>query len=385
MALQRFPRGRARVFSAGDPAPRPRPDLGRAAALERLETRTFMSGATAPGQGVATAHDDVIDTDEGNAVTIPVLANDNLGGGIQFSSFRSGRSPPTGRSPASTPRTATITYKPGVQFVGTDTFTYSFRDVYGVPSNPATVTVIVNRPVANDDFAADRLGPSRGDRRGRQRLRPRRQRTPRAGERGHHLGPLHGTASADGGGTITYTPTPGFEGTDHFLYTIKDDAGATSNFGTDTIAVSAPRAARHDPERRCHRHRRGQPRYGQRAGQRLEPRRVQRVDRGGGLAAGGTAPRPSIRRPGQSLISRSIRSSAPIPSCTRSGTNRAGWPARRGCRSWSTGRRRTTISARPSARRPSRWTSWATTPTRTGAGSSTRPASAWCRSRFTAW
>ncbi|MEM1096402.1 MAG: Ig-like domain-containing protein, partial [Bacteroidota bacterium] len=40
-------------------------------------------------------------------------------------------------------------------------------------------------------------------------------------------------------GTVTYTPNPGFSGTDTFQYTVQDDDGATSNTATATITVTA--------------------------------------------------------------------------------------------------------------------------------------------------
>ena len=243
MALQRIPAGRARSFSAWGLHARPRPEMRRAIAVERMESRTLLSGATAPSQVVPTAHDDVIDTDEGNPVTVDVLANDNVPpGGITFSSVIVGTQPTHGTIQRIDPELGTITYSPGVQFVGTDTFTYTFRDAFGVQSNAANVTVIVNRPVANDDFSQTVAGTSvlinsagnDSDPDGNDHLVP--------GSVSVVAMPLHGSAAPQGDGTILYTPAPGFEGTDHFLYTIKDKAGATSNNGTDTIVVTAPPA-----------------------------------------------------------------------------------------------------------------------------------------------
>jgi Bacterial Ig domain/SdrD B-like domain len=243
MALQRFPKGRARSFSAWGLAAGPRPNSRRMAAVERLETRALLTGGQgAPGQVVPTAHDDVIDTDEGNPVAVNVLANDNVPGGIMFTSLAVGTQPTHGVIRSIDPENGTITYMPGAQFSGTDTFTYSFRDTYGNPSNTATVTVIVNRPVANDDFSQTVSGTpvvvhssdNDSDPDGNDHLVPSSVSLVAV--------PLHGTASPNGDGSFTYSANPGFEGTDHFQYTIKDDAGATSNNGTDTIVVTAPPA-----------------------------------------------------------------------------------------------------------------------------------------------
>ena len=243
MALQRIPKGRAWSFSVWGLAARPRPETRRAMTVERMEARVLMTGPTAPGQIVPTAHDDVIVTDEGNPVAVNVLANDSVPpGGITFNSVIVGTQPTHGTIQKIDPELGTITYAPGVQFAGTDTFSYTFRDKFGVQSNAATVTVIVNRPVANDDFAQTVSGTpvvidaagNDSDPDGNEHLVP--------GSVSVASTPLHGTAAPRGDGTVLYTPAPGFEGTDQFLYTIKDKAGATSNFGTDTIVVTAPPA-----------------------------------------------------------------------------------------------------------------------------------------------
>ena len=51
--------------------------------------------------------------------------------------------------------------------------------------------------------------------------------------------PTNGTAISLGNGLITYTPNPGFTGTDTLQYTIEDDLGAVSNVATVTINVMA--------------------------------------------------------------------------------------------------------------------------------------------------
>ena len=48
----------------------------------------------------------------------------------------------------------------------------------------------------------------------------------------------NGTAIANTNGTVTYTPTTGFTGTDTFKYTVKDNDGATSNEATVTVTVN---------------------------------------------------------------------------------------------------------------------------------------------------
>lgn len=52
--------------------------------------------------------------------------------------------------------------------------------------------------------------------------------------------PSNGTAVATAGGTIIYTPKPGFGGIDKFTYTVEDSLGAVSNVAEVTITVLPP-------------------------------------------------------------------------------------------------------------------------------------------------
>ncbi|MBP1860535.1 cadherin domain-containing protein [Rhizobium herbae] len=53
-------------------------------------------------------------------------------------------------------------------------------------------------------------------------------------------GPLHGTLTVNATtGVITYKPTAGYVGADSFTYTVKDDAGNTSNVAAVTLDVAA--------------------------------------------------------------------------------------------------------------------------------------------------
>ncbi len=56
------------------------------------------------------------------------------------------------------------------------------------------------------------------------------------------VGPVHGTATVNGNGTISYSPDPGYAGTDVLSYTVRDNAGAASNTATVsvTVLVSGP-------------------------------------------------------------------------------------------------------------------------------------------------
>jgi ELWxxDGT repeat protein len=51
--------------------------------------------------------------------------------------------------------------------------------------------------------------------------------------------PVHGVVSTTATGSVVYTPTAGYSGSDSFTYTVKDDQGAVSNAATVTITVTA--------------------------------------------------------------------------------------------------------------------------------------------------
>ena len=51
--------------------------------------------------------------------------------------------------------------------------------------------------------------------------------------------PAHGTTSTTSTGSVVYTPTAGYSGSDSFTYTVKDNQGAVSNVATVTLTVTA--------------------------------------------------------------------------------------------------------------------------------------------------
>jgi trimeric autotransporter adhesin len=51
--------------------------------------------------------------------------------------------------------------------------------------------------------------------------------------------PAHGTTSTTSTGSVVYTPTAGYAGSDSFTYTVKDNQGAVSNVATVTLTVTA--------------------------------------------------------------------------------------------------------------------------------------------------
>ena len=88
-----------------------------------------------------TAVNDFATTIQGQAVTIPVLANDL--GALNFTTLAIALLPVQGLAAVNT-LSGTITYTPPVGFTGQMTFTYTVRNPLGFVSNAATVTVTVN-------------------------------------------------------------------------------------------------------------------------------------------------------------------------------------------------------------------------------------------------
>ncbi|MBK8161659.1 MAG: tandem-95 repeat protein [Gammaproteobacteria bacterium] len=130
-----------------------------------------------------------------------------------------------------------FTYTPNVDVTGSDAFTYKVND--GVEdSNVAVVSVVIvkSAPIAVDDavtmdedtpVTVDVLANDSGN--------------------GHPLDtssvtlvlpPARGNATVNPGGNITYAPAANANGTDSFTYTVKNDAGGTSNAARVTLTIT---------------------------------------------------------------------------------------------------------------------------------------------------
>jgi hypothetical protein len=185
-----------------------------------------------------TANPDNIDTDAGNPVTIAVLANDSSQGAPLNPATVAVVGGPHHGSVAIDPKTGNITYTSVASYSGTDTFSYTVKDQNGVVSNAALVSVVVNRPQANDDFASTITGKAvviavlanDADPDGPNKLN--------LSSVAVVTGPAHGSVAVDSStGNVTYTPNAGFSGSDSFTYTVTDVNNAVSNPATVTIAV----------------------------------------------------------------------------------------------------------------------------------------------------
>ncbi|PST25377.1 hypothetical protein C7U60_05675, partial [Mesorhizobium plurifarium] len=125
------------------------------------------------------------------------------------------------------------TYIPDPDFSGTDSFTYTVTD--GTETVTYTVTVTVEA-VNDAPVGADGAGETEKD-------RPLTGNLPSATDvdgdpltYGIGSQPDHGTVEIEPDGTFTYTPAPGFVGSDSFTYTVSD--GTVTVTYTMAIAVS---------------------------------------------------------------------------------------------------------------------------------------------------
>ncbi|CAN5465013.1 hypothetical protein BH11PLA2_BH11PLA2_29310 [soil metagenome] len=193
------------------------------------------------------AVDDATDTDAGNPVLVNVTVNDVAAAGttININSVQIVTAPTHGQAFFGSPpfNNGNVQYSPAAGFRGTDSFTYSVRDSNGLISNVATVTIVVNRPTANDDFAdTDGNNPVTIDVLAND-TDPDGNGELDAASVKVTTNPEHGAVSIDTTtGAITYTGTGLFQGTDTFQYTVTDKAGAESNAATVTIVINRPTA-----------------------------------------------------------------------------------------------------------------------------------------------
>jgi hypothetical protein len=152
----------------------------------------------------------------------------------------------------------TFTYEANPGFTGADSFVYEICDD-GALCDTATVTVNVTVKTTNtapdavdDTVTTTKGGPvlidvAANDTDAEGNL----DRTSAGTKCGDCVPPAHGTVVDNGNGTITYTPTPGFNGTDSFVYEICD-SGLLCDIALVTVTVKGnpdtnrPPAAKND-------------------------------------------------------------------------------------------------------------------------------------------
>ncbi len=179
------------------------------------------------------ATDDVVSTEENDAITIAVLANDSDADGDTLT-LAIVQAPSNGT--ALVRNNGAILYTPNTDFSGTDTLTYSVTDPDGL-SATATLTINVSStnaaPIAVDDAASTtednqviiRVLDNDSD--------------PDSDPLSVSIAqmPANGIARGTAAGVIRYTPNAGFGGTDSFIYTVTDPDGLTAS-ATVTVTIS---------------------------------------------------------------------------------------------------------------------------------------------------
>ncbi|MCU0962013.1 MAG: FG-GAP-like repeat-containing protein [Pirellulaceae bacterium] len=226
------------------------PDRFEYAAVDPLghASRAVVSIFLLPGRAAPVAEDDVVTTQQERAVTVNVLANDrDRSGPLDPQTIVLLSAPANGRATLDL-QTGMVAYEPQQDFVGSDSFTYRITGATGLRDD-ATVTIHVlagprppraapdaaktdeDTPVVVDVVTND-IDPD-GD----------LDRTTVV----IVVSPTHGLVQVDASsGTVTYTPSADFFGTDRFVYTVSDRQSASSRAVVDISVLprdDAPQAA----------------------------------------------------------------------------------------------------------------------------------------------
>ena len=180
-------------------------------------------------QGIPVASDSTVTTSEDTALQVTMIAVDSNTPTLVYT---------VTNSPAHGSLSAVngnkVTYTPGANFYGTDSF--KFRASDGTSnSNIAIVTITVisvnDQPVGNNNSAATQANTA-------VNISVLGNDTDNDGDAlsvGGITSPAHGTVQLLSGGVIRYTPNTNFTGTDQFSYTVIDGKGGA---GTAQVIVS---------------------------------------------------------------------------------------------------------------------------------------------------
>ncbi len=177
-----------------------------------------------------TAAADSATTNASVAVSIPVQSNDTRPAGSATTSIVS----PSSNGTATVSGT-NVTFTPNANYSGTTSFTYKLTDPYGNTSNTVTVTVVV-KPSATP-LAASGTGVGKSV-----------SSSVASNVKGAFSGTYVSATSAAGGtvsasgGTLTYTPKPGYSGNDTVTYTVTDTSGQTATSTWSVSVAAAPNA-----------------------------------------------------------------------------------------------------------------------------------------------
>jgi hypothetical protein len=211
------------------------------------ETALFTDNGLPP-----TAVDDNASTQEGHAVDVDVLANDDTHGApvtidsvtqpahgtvvIEPAAGQPAAAGPAAAQPAAA-ATATLRYTPDPGYIGPDPFTYTISTANGSSSATVNLRVTAPPPTAQDDTARTHSGEAvtidvlaNDDANGGGTLSISAVGTPH-----------HGTV-VPRGSELVYTPDANFTGTDTFPYTVRADGGTATAQVSVTVTAPPPAA-----------------------------------------------------------------------------------------------------------------------------------------------
>jgi hypothetical protein len=199
-------------------------------------TFTVTQEAPPPPSGdTLTANPDAAATCPGVPVTTGnVLSNDSSSNGNPFSISVFDAYSAQGGSIAYNGN-GTFTYSPPASFSGTDSFTYTISNASAAAVGTVTINVAV-APVAGNDSAVAQANSS-------QTIAILTNDSDPGGGTltvVQVTQPSNGSATLNLDGTITYTPTANFNGTDSFNYTISNGSCTTTGVVTLTVVSPAP-------------------------------------------------------------------------------------------------------------------------------------------------
>jgi gliding motility-associated-like protein len=188
------------------------------------------------------ANPDFATTPEETTVSVPVLANDtDIDNALAPASLQIVISPANGNAVVDL-ATGAISYTPVENFTGTDSFTYTVKDIDGAPAAPASVTITVSPlndpPVAVDDVAiTDENTPVEIN----ITLNDYDVDDPIVKSSVvFTTNPAHGNLNFNSStGVVSYSPASEFSGNDSFTYTIQDPGGLVSSPAVVTISIIA--------------------------------------------------------------------------------------------------------------------------------------------------
>ncbi len=175
----------------------------------------------------------------GAVVGINVLNNDSG----TFTTYPVVIAIPPGKGSVTVGGTGVVTYTANSGASGTDYFTYYLRDVAGTKSAAATVSITINPRAGADGFTTGQGKSVTYNLKGNDVGT-----FPTSGSSCITITspPSHGAVSLGTCGSVTYTPSGGYSGTDSFRYVITDTSALDSNEVTATVTVYPPPTAVND-------------------------------------------------------------------------------------------------------------------------------------------